>query len=466
MASHPRKDGAEQSDRLQSYTAKDYTEVVEFPVELVDRDGVVRRYSYEESLAVYHRRIQSAAWRYGDEELVRAEIGHCTRRIDQIKRSYMLRAESGGTSPATDPRAALGEGWGLLQRFYRKALERRRLEPPDELSLAIALVHDEPLQRIYHIALAAGRPGHLLYVFPFGAAGDGDPRAAFRAARAAYDRQPAGADVERLLHEHEGRDLGFLLCGASDLLDGLDNVARSEAPEGMADGGPGPNDRPMRRSPARQEWVAGLDALARGETDEALDRLRATVEKDPWNREAYVALLSLLDGKDQWTEADFWAAFAARHIPDDAFLRFRIGVQLARKGALDEAVRVFDEAAAMEPRTHHPLLFAAHVLLARGKDLRGALRRLQAAGLLNPSDDAVARARRAATTALRTRTAGWVVGALLATLGAGVGITTDTSPWPLALFGLTVFALSAPLTAWVMMRWIRREADRPDPSQP
>ena len=63
----------EQTERLKAYDGKDYSEIIEFPVELVDRDGVVRRYSYEESLAVYHRRIQSSPWRYADDDLIRAE---------------------------------------------------------------------------------------------------------------------------------------------------------------------------------------------------------------------------------------------------------------------------------------------------------------------------------------------------------------------------------------------------------
>ena len=36
--------------RLRRYGRKDYTQVVDFPVEIVGRDGVVRRYSFEELL--------------------------------------------------------------------------------------------------------------------------------------------------------------------------------------------------------------------------------------------------------------------------------------------------------------------------------------------------------------------------------------------------------------------------------
>lgn len=462
MAPPVRKDGADRSDRLQSYTAKDYTEVVEFPVELVDRDGVVRRYSYEESLAVYHRRIQSAAWRYADEELVRAEIGHCTRRIDQIKRSYMLRAESGGPATAPDPRASLGEGWEILQRFYRKSLERRRLPAHDELPLVVSLVHDEPLQRIYHVATSAQGSGHLLYVFPFAPTADGERGAAFREAEARYALQPISEDVERLLHRVEGRDAGYLLCGQRELLEGLEQGAREQVPAQTHDGEP---ESPMdARSAGRAEWLAGMEALGRGAQDEAVDHLRESIQRNPFHRDAYVALLSILDGRDQWSEADFWAALAARHLPDDPFLRFRTGVQLARRGEFDAAVATCDEAAQLEPLTHHPLLFAAHVQLARGRDLSGSWRRLQEAIRRAPEDTAVQRTWRMARIALRVRAGGLVVAAVFgivaaitASFGDGWGLHAAV-PWATATLALLSATIAGAGTSLVASRWVRRES--------
>ena len=64
--------------KLQRYGRKDYTDVVEFPVEIVGRDGVVRRYSFEDSVRLYQRRITFAPLRYRDTDLVDAEVGHGT----------------------------------------------------------------------------------------------------------------------------------------------------------------------------------------------------------------------------------------------------------------------------------------------------------------------------------------------------------------------------------------------------
>ena len=196
-----RQQDDERSDRLRAYDGKDYSEVIEFPVELVDRDGVVRRYSYEESLAVYHRRIQSAPWRYADDDLIRAEIGHCTRRIEQIKRSYATRTRHSGPSAASNPRASLGEGWEIVVRYYEAALAARRLSLNTEFDVKVALLQDEPVCRIYHLAFGA-RGGHLLYIYPFDRVGDGDPRESFEQAQIGFRGQVQGVGVERMLLPH------------------------------------------------------------------------------------------------------------------------------------------------------------------------------------------------------------------------------------------------------------------------
>ena len=67
----------ERATRLRRYLRKDYSHVVEFPVEIVGRDGLVRRYSFDDSVRLYQRRIHSAVMRYDDGDLVDAEVRHC-----------------------------------------------------------------------------------------------------------------------------------------------------------------------------------------------------------------------------------------------------------------------------------------------------------------------------------------------------------------------------------------------------
>ena len=446
-----RKDGA--NERLSAYTAKDYTEVIEFPVELVDRDGVVRRYSYEESLAVYHRRIQSAPWRYGEDELVRAEIGHCSRRIDQIKRSYLLRAERTAPAATSDPRAALGEGYEVLRRHYSRVLRGRgRPTLGSDLPLRVTLLHDEPACRAYHVSGPEGEGGHVLYVHPFDRRGDGDPQDAFRAAAALYRGLPRAPDIERLLHEEAGADAGYLLCGTEELPGSL--LALGRDPDGAGPSGP---DEPPPISagerPGAMDLVVGLNAMRAGDPEGALEHLRHAVQQNPWNRDAYIALLSLLDGMDRSDEAEFWAALAASHIPEDGFLRFRHGVQLARQGRFDEAIAAFDDAAERSPTLHHPLLFAAQILLARGRDLPGATSRLERAASVSPEDDEVADLWATARRAGRIRRGAVAVGFLLTGIG-GVAAVGGLTEGRLAVgVGLALVLSAWPITAaWLMFR--------------
>ena len=81
----------DKNGKLQRYDRKDYTELVDFPVEIVGRDGVVRRYTFEDSIRLYQRRITFAPIRFQDRDLARAEVNHCRSRIDQLRRSFFHR---------------------------------------------------------------------------------------------------------------------------------------------------------------------------------------------------------------------------------------------------------------------------------------------------------------------------------------------------------------------------------------
>jgi tetratricopeptide (TPR) repeat protein len=467
-------DDNERSQKLKSYDTKDYSEVIEFPVELVDRDGVVRRYSYEESLAVYHRRIQSAPWRYADEDLIRAEIGHCSRRIDQIKRSHEERARAGVSTPSLNPRASLGQGYDILRRYYRSALRDRGMVVDGELPLRLALLEDRSDCRTYHVGFGAGRSEHLLYVFPFDRASDSDPRAAYNAARAQYRGQLPGPGVERLLLEEEVPEAGYLLTGGSAVTDALGALAR-DVPTPPAAPRPGAQ---VESSPL--DWMhadlsppqidedaphtafeLGVAALRAERGDEALEHLRRAVEENPWHREGYLALLAVLDGAGLNEEAEMYGTMAAHYLQDDGLVRYRRGINMVRQGRLTEAVASFDEAGVLDGSLYQPSYFAAHLLLARGRDLDGAIARMELAARAAPEElklDRLLRALRT-TRAMRwgLRTAGLSL-ALLSTLLVARGFDWG---WVLALLGVLGFIAARPLTAAVARYLVRRRMTDP-----
>jgi tetratricopeptide (TPR) repeat protein len=454
-------------EKLQAYGSKDYSENIEFPVELVDRDGVVRRYSYEESLAVYHRRIQSAPWRYADEDLVRAEIGHCSRRIDQIKRSYTVRARSGDVSP-TDPRAALGEGFEVLRRYYSDELDRRGLRVEGGLPLELALLEDEPGCRVYHVGFGPG-PGHLLYVHLLDRRGDRDPVASYREARDRFRGQIGGPDVERLLLSEQGRQAGFILTGVDVLPEALLSAAshvptgppKGQGREPLLEGLPAPKLPNYldvsEEAPESEAFEEGLEALREERSARAVDRFVEAVQHNPYHREAYLALLAVLDGAGRYDEAELYGALAARYLDGDGLVRYRQGINFVRQGRFADAVAAFDHACELAPDLYPPAYFAAHVLIAQGMDLPGAVARLERAHRTAPDEVHIAESLRIGRAWLRVRrasrlfAAGLGLGAVAA-IGAGVAWG-----WVGVGFALVIGVTARPVTALAARRQAQKD---------
>ena len=399
-------------DELRSYDNKDYSEDIQFPVELVDRDGVVRRYSYEESLAVYHRRIQSAPWRLEDSEVVQAEIGHCSRRIDQIRRSFKAqRGEPGSLHHHDNPRAILGEGFDILTAFYEKVLQRRQLSLDGGLEMSVALVQDEADSRLYHLSFGSQQGGHLLYVFPFEKPGDQDPRAAWREATHRF-RRYSGSQVERLLLAAHGESAGYVLTGSEEVPRGLkarirnhdvlDDGGAIQFEEGLSEGeGLRPwwaADLPSNDSPPKwgEAFDLGMVALGKDQLTQALSLFQKAVEENPFHREAYLAVLGVLDTMSNYDEADMYAEMARAQLPDDGLIRYRSAILHVRQWRHDEALAAFDEAVRLEPSLYQAAFFASHLMLARLQDLDGATQRLRLASALSEQDPQVLRCLRAA----------------------------------------------------------------------
>ncbi len=475
-------DDKSRNEKLKSYDTKDYSEVIDFPVELVDRDGVVRRYSYEESLAVYHRRIQSAPWRYTDEDLIRAEIGHCSARIDQIKVSYAHRAKTGSASTTVNPRASLGAGYDLIRQFYRLALRERSLVVDGELPIRLSLLDDQPACRTYHVGFSGGRSEHLLYVYPFDRIGDGDPKEAFGIARDRFRGQAVASGVEGMLLAEETTEAGFLLTGSSEMPAGLRDLARDARPQlATPAGGPEPDatsvvdwvfeesakpwwaqnkdsdDDDVRRS----NFDLGVYALREERHEEALEHFRLAVERNPWHREAYLALLAVLDGAGLHDEAEMYGAMASHHLQDDGLVRYRQGINLVRQGRLKEAVSSFDEACDLDGSLYQPSYFAAHVLVARGRDLDGAIARMQTAARAAPEELGLHRLLRGLVNTRRLRRALYW-GGLAVCLSAVLLVSQDWSwAWPAIPMGLLAFLLARPFTSALARVLVRRQVAPP-----
>ncbi len=219
----------ERETRLQRYLRKDYTQRVSFPVEIVGRDGAVRRYGFPESVGLYQRRLRAAPLRHADPLLIDAEVRHCRRRIEQLRRSYlesdavgrMLLGCVGAAGRSTGPlrqRESADDVLGSplaadVASFVARAFPgaRVRIAPIVAMDLDTG-PHDA---QVLHVV--AGDRAHLLYAWRLAPEAGQRPetsrRAAYRAVRARLAAAPSAPDVERLHLALETQDVGLLLAG-------------------------------------------------------------------------------------------------------------------------------------------------------------------------------------------------------------------------------------------------------------
>jgi hypothetical protein len=332
----------ERATRLRRYLRKDYTQIVEFPVEIVGRDGLVRRYSFDDSVRLYQRRIHSAPMRYDDGDLVDAEVRHCRQRIGQLRRSYLEHFGWGALRDGQLGGLFAGPLAAEIAAFLRRAFAAERDGPT---SLKLTLVESGVGDTCYVSCRESGR-SWMLYVWRIDGEGPPGARDAWREAVTRLASAPVGETVERLLFTTDSPDVALVLAGAGEW-SGPVSVAGS--------GGAAAND-------AADPLHAGVRALYDGHTIHALRLLEAGLDAQPARLvlAQATALVALLESAAE--RGEFAARFGRLHRPGDPLLAYLLGVSLARQGRLDEAGRVIDDALVAAPR--HALLCLLHGALA------------------------------------------------------------------------------------------------------
>ncbi|MBM4369232.1 MAG: hypothetical protein FJ102_23675, partial [Deltaproteobacteria bacterium] len=309
----------DRSPRLRRYQKKDYSQTVEFPVEIVGRDNLVRRYTFDEAVRLYHRRIATAPSRYEDPETVDAEIAHCGRRIEQLRRSYLER--SGLGELADSSRSA------LLQSPMAAdiaAFLRRALAPTGQGGAAIDLAFvDRAAGESFWVRGGAAPRGCLLYAYRLDGRGDPGARVALERDLARLRAAAHEPGAERLYLAHLSPDLALVLAGTEPW----------SGPSGIV--GQEPSDTPEAND--EDGLRAGLAALVEGRPVAALGLFEAEFERAPERIGVgnAVAVAGLLAGEPQ--RAEFAARYAALQRPGDALAIYLLAVSLM---AQDRGVEV------------------------------------------------------------------------------------------------------------------------------
>lgn len=354
--------------RIRRYRRKDYTEMVEFPVEIVGRDGQVRRYDFEESIRLYQRRMHFAPMRFADEDVVAAEQGHCRARIEQLRRSYFHLYGWGGEGPEVTDVEHAGELVSLLLRAFRV---RERLDVRFS-----RLGGDARSGELWFMERPSPAASFLLYAYHF----DGPDGEAAQLAFAARLRElrgtgDCGGDAERLVIWRHANDCGFVVTGRGEDVSTIAALAPGD------DGELGLEPTP---------WDEAVSFVRRGDLPTAFLRCRWLVEEQPWHRDAYALGAALALTLRRALDAEDLALVGSCYAKNDPLLFYYGGLARLHQGRRPEAMELL-LAAASGSRPLQPAISAlgwAH--LAQG-NLVAALRTLQSAGPVRDSADATLR---------------------------------------------------------------------------
>ena len=352
--------------KLQRYDRKDYSELVDFPVEIVGRDGVVRRYTFEDSIRLYQRRITFAPIRYRDGDLVRAEVNHCRSRIDQLRRSYFHRYGWGTPEGQDGAEETFGDLAGELAAFLCRVLgvEERpeiRFDPVQD---------DRSGMCLWYVTPQGAKSGMLLYFHRFDGAGADVVRERFFASLKALEAMGRGTgDAERLIAFHHTVDCGFVLTGrGSD----YSRFVLMKSESRSVDLAPSP-------------WDEVLEIVRKGDYDAALRRCRELVREQPWHRNAYVAGSMLAAFLGEHVVGEDLALIGSRYFPDDGAIHYYLGLCRSRLGRVSEAEASLRRAICLTPD-----LVSARALLAvqlvQDQRHREALEVLSARRGIEPDD--------------------------------------------------------------------------------
>lgn len=329
----------DKATKIRRYQRKDYTAVVEFPVEIIGRDGLVRKYSFEESIRLYQRRIASADLRYSDLDLVQAEKQHCQSRIDQLRRSFFAHHGWPAVEIVDSKNGPPGILAAEVAAFLRRVLGAVAPQPE---RLAFSLLESTGDYRVYFVQppcddLQDDSPidGHfLLYVFQFQSIGASADREAFFDMVKVLDgvKITGAQSVESMIAFFHTHDCGLILTGRGSLakIIGAEGNASSEELAWAPD--------PHAPDPVE----TGMRLLSSGRLEEALDQFVFAYTEQHFRRVAYLGAAAVADQLGIDEEVETATVMGCRYFPNDPALEYFRGVNLMRRERFESALQVFD----------------------------------------------------------------------------------------------------------------------------
>jgi hypothetical protein len=289
---------------------------VEFPVEILGKDGQVRRLSFGDSMRLYQRRIRSSSLRYETSREIHTEIQHCTQRIEQLRRSYLEHFAWGPFRGQTTGNVLGSSLLADVVFFLRRLFD----DNPDTLAALHVQQIESGLCDICFVQ--SGSCVYLLHAWQIELPA---AKAHFETTRKRLLEAPLSEGVERLLLQWESKEVTIILSGTTP-------------PSGSA---------PVEDLPppaTGDAWADGMRALYDGYVGVALQRLEEGLEQTPGRKllAQTTALVALLDGQAE--RAGFNARLGLLHHTADPILLYLCAISCFHLGQWVEARRTMLEA--------------------------------------------------------------------------------------------------------------------------
>lgn len=344
--------------KLRSFAEKDYSESIGFPVELVGRDGVIRRYSYEESIIVYQKRIESAHQRYGDPDLAEAEIDHCYKRIEQLKRSWSNLSSSEvpeKPSPtALDQREerAANACKEFVRNWYTNSLAGHIPVTSEPINVFLSLLEKKENFLVFYVSVAGQDNGQLLYVFLFDVNEEQEVLSKEQYNQYVqlldFNQHSNVKGVEQLLSHEDNEDYGFILTG-SDEINSVGTDLAAEILHNVLNQTEKPQDLNAAKKHLKNlieedpihadaHYALGVLYVNENNLQSAMEEVMACLALQPYHLDAYIALNTICGHLDRHKEAEPYCIMATHYFPDNETIYFQLGVNYLRQNRSPDAI--------------------------------------------------------------------------------------------------------------------------------
>ncbi|MEC7242174.1 MAG: hypothetical protein VXW32_13150 [Myxococcota bacterium] len=345
----------DKSKKLKRYLRKDYSQSVSFPVEIVGRDGLVRQYSFSESVRLYQRRIASSELRYHDPEISRAESIHCLARIRQLRRSYFQHFGWDSIRGCNPGEELSGEVVAFLLRYLH--------QEPDGLTLERVKGSAQP------VWILQGLPaleGCLLYLYRFEGVGPCESREAFFS-QIRHGQVASGVEIERVVAFHHTSDCGLVLTGRGEsFLPTSDMNVRA-----MSWVGDGSEETP------RDAFQVGVQCLSNGDAKQAMAHFDVAIAQNPYRHQVHACVVAVCDYLERPEELAIAVRVGLHYFPKSSSLHYMAALARYRRQDWAGVRKVLEgnpEIAANFPARHRALVARLALRAGKWREAYAALR--------------------------------------------------------------------------------------------